>query len=314
MRILFITEKWCDGNPSMGLTNNYHNLFSSLNNSGLDVEFAIIHIDEYAMVKNQHVDNIIPKTCDTYKPDLTIFSFLGTSPLNPTMKSMEYLKSKNSKILMMWPDVSETCGIPQIREFKDVANLHVCWGSENNVPADVKAKILWLWAPQDEKLYYPLEFEEQGITASFLGSMRYKERQEYIQFLLNKNMDITVAGGQRENRLDATDYAGIMRRSKMGINFPWSPFGFDQCKGRVWEILASRSLLLERENIATRRHLKPDEHYVEYSSPQDLALKIEYYLNNEEERRQIATNGYNEYLKNFSSKVFWTTVLEKIDV
>ena len=314
MKILFITEKWCDGNPAMGLTNNYHNLFSSLQNSGLDVDFAIVHMDEYARTKNQHVDNLLPQVCDTYKPDLTIISFLGTSPLNPTMKSIDYIKSKNSKILMMWPDVSETCGIPQIREFKDHTDLHVCWGSENNVPAEITEQILWLWAPQDEKLYYPVYFEEQGISASFLGSMRYKERQDYIKFLLNKNVDVVVAGGQRENRLDATEYASIMRRSKIGINFPWSPFGFDQCKGRVWEILASRSLLLERENIATKRHLKPGEHYVEYSDANDLVEKIEYYLNNDKERIQIATNGYNEYIKNFSSKVFWTTVLEKVNV
>lgn len=312
MKILFITEKWCDGNPAMGLTNNYHNLFSSLQNSGQDVDFALLHMDEYALDKNKHVDTIIPKVCDGYKPDVVIFSFLGTSPLNPTMQSMDYIKSKDIKIIMMWPDVSQTCGIPQIREFKDHADLHVCWGSENNVPEDIKAQIIWLWAPQDEKLYHPAEFDEQDIGVSFLGSMRYKERQDYVKFLKNKGVDLTVAGGQREARLDATEYAEIMRRSKISLNFPWSPFGFDQCKGRVWEILASRSLLMERKNIATANHLIPGEHYVEYVDEQDLTDKIAYYLKNDKERHRIAMNGYNEYNKNYSSNNFWTKVLEKI--
>tara|TARA_R110000824_G_scaffold22464_3_gene82174 strand:- start:1537 stop:2475 length:939 start_codon:yes stop_codon:yes gene_type:complete len=309
MRILFITEKWCDGNPAMGLTNNYHNLFSSLANSEVDAEFNIVHMDEYAMLKNDHVDNLIPRVCDNYKPDVAIFSFLGTSPLNPTMKSIDYIKKMAIKIIMIWPDVSETCGIPQIREFKDHADLHVCWGSENNVPDDIQAQVMWLWAPQDEKLYYPTETINQDIAVSFLGSLRYKERQDYAKFLSENRKDVLINGGQRENRLDAHDYADIMRRSKISLNFPWSPFGFDQCKGRVWEILASRSLLFERKNIATERHLKSGYHYVQYTCREDLLEKINFYLDNDEERLRISTNGYEEYKKNFSSTVFWNTVL-----
>jgi spore maturation protein CgeB len=37
--------------------------------------------------------------------------------------------------------------------------------------------------------------------------------------------------------------------------------------------------------------------------------KINFYLDNEEERLRISTNGYEEYKKNYSSTVFWNTVL-----
>ena len=43
--ILFVTEKWCDADPSKGLTNSYHNLFKTYENVYPNSHFDIIHFE-----------------------------------------------------------------------------------------------------------------------------------------------------------------------------------------------------------------------------------------------------------------------------
>jgi len=313
--VLFITEKWCDADPKKGLTNNYHNLFKTFKAVYPDTKFSIVHLDEYSMLKKKHIDTFIPKLIDNLSPDIVVFSLLGRSHLNPTDDSYKCIKSSGAKTIFMWPDVFDGWGIPEIQELNDkgFADLHVCWGSERNTKVQ-HDNLVWLWAPQDETLYHPLhEKIEQRIPVSFLGSVRYPERQKYLQHLIDNKSPIYIDGGQREKGLSAARYAELMRNSKISLNFPQGPQGYDQCKGRVWEILASKSLLFERKNEAIQNFLKPGVHYVEFSDEQDLVDKIQYYLDNENERDYIINKGYKIFKKKFNATVFWESIMKEID-
>jgi len=312
-KVLFVTEKWCDADPAKGLTNNYHNLFKTFSTVLPDAKFSIIHLDEYSAVKKKHIDGFLPILVDRLEPDVVVFSLLGKSHLNPTESSYEHIKSKGCKTVFMWPDMFEGWGIPQIEEFNDAgfADLHVCWGSERNLSQEYD-NLIWLWAPQDETMYYPVEDSEKTINVSFLGSPRYAERQRYLTHLLTSGTEVNIGGGQREEGLPAIKYAELMRSSRINLNFPEGPEGNDQCKGRVWEILATKSLLLERANEATKSFLVPGEHYVEFKDENDLIDKINYYLDNPEERSYIAQNGYNIYKEKYNARVFWNTIMEKL--
>ena len=310
-KILFITEKWCDGLPGMGLTNNYHNLFSTFKNSFPDAQFSIVHLDECAHQLKTHIDNVVPKIVNKFDPNIVIFSLLGKSSLNPTEHTYSFLKEKNIKLVFMWPDIGVDWGAPEIQYLlKPYADLHVCWGSENNL--NIHEKILWMWCPQDENLYKPSVSKD--IDVSFLGSTRYQERVRYLQYLVSNKVNVLIDGGQREKKLSPKDYASLISRTKINLNFPHSPSGFDQCKGRVWEILSTKGFLLERKNDATARMLTPNKDYVEYTDEKDLKNKIEYYLNNPEERSIIENNGYETYKLKYSSSIFWNTVFKNLEL
>jgi len=313
LKVLFITEKYCDADPQKGLTNNYHNLFRTFKNVLPEANFSIIHIDEYSIVKKKHIDSFIPTAVDKVSPDVVIFSLLGKSHLNPTDDSYEYIKSKGCKTVFMWPDVFAGWGIPEIEEMneKGFADLHVCWGSERNTNKQYD-NLIWLWAPQDETLYHPIDSSEKSINTSFLGSPRYEERQRYLTHLITNKIQVHIGGGQREEGLSAARYAELMRHSKISLNFPGGPEGNDQCKGRVWEVLATKSLLLERTNDAIKNYLIPNVHYVEFDNEQDLIEKIKYYLENEKEREYIAQKGYEIYKDKYNAEVFWNTIMEKL--
>jgi len=308
-KVLFVTEKWCDANPNKGLTNNYHNLFRTFKNTFPDTQFNIVHMDEYSLVKKKHIDTFLPTLLDRTKPDIVVFSLLGKSHLNPSDASYEYIREKGCKTVFMWPDVFDGWGLPEIEDLneKGFADLHVCWGSERNTATDIE-NLVWLWAPQDDSLYHPLD-GEQELGASFLGSPRYPERQKYLTHLVTNGVPVHIGGGQREEGLSPERYAQLMRHSKISLNFPEGPDGYDQCKGRVWEILASKSLLLERKNECIKNYLKPGVHYVEFENEQDLVEKINYYLDNDKEREYIANKGHGAYKKKYNAAKFWKKIM-----
>ena len=130
---------------------------------------------------------------------------------------------------------------------------------------------------------------------------------------MNRGIQVYVRGGQREEKLPPTLYAEYIRSCKIGLNFPWSPFlNTDQCKGRVYEIIASNSMLLERKNEATAKILRPGIDYVEFTDPDNLIDKINYYLNNEEERVKIADSGYRTFHSKYSATKFWEAVIGRM--
>jgi len=313
-KVLFVTEKWCDANPDKGLTNNYHNLFRTFKNTFPETKFNIVHMDEYSLIKKKHIDTFLPTLVDRTEPDLIVFSLLGKSHLNPSETSYEHIREKGCKTVFIWADVFDGWGIPEIEELneKGFANLHVCWASERNFDKDCN-NLIWTWTPEDETLYFPLEKEkEQDIDVSFIGSPRYMERQKYLTYLLGTDIKINIAGGQREESLTPPKYAELIRRSKINLNFPGGPDGYDQVKGRVFETLASRSLLMERKNSATTQYLTPEEHYVVFENESDLEEKIKYYLQHEEERKQIANNGYELFKERYTAEIFWNNVMKEL--
>lgn len=306
--ILFCTPKWCDANPAAGLTNDYHNLFGSLEHS-INIPFNVLHFDEPVIRHGTHIDKILPKVIDKLIPKVVIFSLLGKSNLNPSRPAYEYLKNKGIYLVFQWADADNEWSISEINKIGKLADLHVSWdnaGVLRNIQNHIN-----LWAPQDDKLYY--DQRDKNIDVGFIGSLRYQERQTYIKYLLDNDVKLVVRGGQREEKLTSYQYAEFIRNCKIGINFPWSPFlNMDQCKGRVFEIIASNSMLLERKNDVTSKVLSPGVDYVEFTSPDDLKNKINYFLNNHEERLKIAQHGHETFLKKYSATIFWKKIFEKI--
>ena len=301
MNTLFVMEKWCDGNPQMGLTNNFHNLIGTFQNC-VSSNIAIAHLDECARTGND-INKIIPQAVSQLNIDTVIVSHLGQSPINPSVECLNSLPD-HARLIVIWPDIGYTWADDRMRSLSNA--LHVSWAGET--PTKGVRKFISLWTPEDEKLYFPTI---QSLDISFIGSMR-QERIEYLRFLLNNNIKVNISGGQREHKLTAEQYAQLIRESKINLNFPGSPIGEDQFKGRCLETIASKSLLLERKNSTTTKYLTPGVHYIEFDNPNDLMEKIKYYLNNDKEREIIATSGYEKFNQSYSAKLFWQKVLENV--
>jgi len=310
-KVLFVTEKFCDGTPDLGLTNNFHNLFNSFSiDFGSQYNWNTIHLDEAQVVYGNHVDNFLVDYCKRWEINIIIYSLLGGSPLNPSLETLQKIKDLGVYQCAMWPDTGPDWGFRTVEAIGDKVNIHVSWDNPtfiNEVDCFYAHNHIDLWVPQDISLFYPQD--QQDLDVSFIGSPRYYDRQVVLQKLLSHGINLSIRGGQREEKLSAEGYASLIRRSKINLNFSLSPANFYQTKGRVFETLACRTLLLELKNPSTSRLFTPGYDYVEFSTMDELIGAIKYYSENHEERNKIAKQGYNTYKEKYSSKIFWEIIL-----
>ena len=322
MNILFVTDKWCAANPNFGLTNHYHNLFNTFAHAQPDCKYNILHFDESAIIYQNHIDNVLLNYCGTFKPDAIFYVMLGDgynnvlgSKLNPTLTCLERIKNKGIFNSFIWCDTGFNWGLKTIEELQPYADLHIVWDNPRSERHDTYSAIencIRLWTPEDETLYH--DRDEKNIDASFLASLAgYYQRINFVQEAKKRKLNIHISGGQRQAALSAESYASIVRRSKIGINFSSNiELPFHQAKGRIFEYTASKALLLDSDNPSTQDFYKKDVDYIAFSDLNDLIEKIEYYVNNENERQVIANNGYKRFKENWTAQRYWDIIMERV--
>ena len=308
-----VTEKWCSSNPSLGFANHFDNIFNTFSESVLDHNLHTLHFDESYLLYRVHIDQVLLNYCLSLNIKVVFFSFGKDNPIAPSISCIEMLKEKGIFTCFIWYDnnPSELSLRVSLRDLIDLNIIIDYPRSDIHDSLSKSDKDLYLWTPESEYYFRP---ESQNIDVSFVGSCRYKDRANYISRLKERVPDIIVSGGQREEKLSFSSYASLIRRTKIGINFCKNPMGngYSQTKGRVFEIIASKSLLLEEKNESTPNFFTPNEDYIEFSSIDELVDKINYFKQNESERIKIAESGYNKYTNNYTSKHFWNKVMEKI--
>jgi hypothetical protein len=139
----------------------------------------------------------------------------------------------------------------------------------------------------------------------FSGKMNsYRDyRLPYIESVRNLNIVSFINKiNKTKDLMTYEDLYGALGHSKIGINFSKSVDQNEQLKGRVWETMLCGALLLEQENSQITNYFTPNVHFVFFSSPEDLANKVVFYLNHPAELKKIAEAGTLK-AQSFQSKV-----------
>lgn len=322
-RILFVTEKWCDCNPNSGITNSEHNLFGSLEASDLATQDRL-HFDEYYYKYNRSADRALLEKCLEFQPSLIVITWLPEGSIfNPKWETLRLIKSKlKIPIVAIWfESISKSLNMNIAEKLLPLVDLNIVLDSTTAYleATNNPEKYLPLWTPQDPRIFYNSD-RERDIDISFVGSIHRQndtERRNGIAALKAEGIQVFQAGGQRENRLSVDEYAEIIRRSKITLNF--SNVGYDntggptvQCKGRVFEATLSGAMLLESENSETAKWLEPMVDYVPFRDTADLVEKAKYYLENHSEREEIAARGYKTAMEKYTADKFWKSVFDRV--
>jgi hypothetical protein len=251
------------------------------------------------------------------RPDLIIAS--SYSPTSSTYNQFEVLKAIRSKchipIVLMWWDSILDHRISECSYMLDSVDLHIEIASPSLFQHFPDEKnFLYLWSSFDFSVFHP-GAERRDIPICFVGSLEgYGDvRIEHLDYLRSKNVGVYQTGGMNEQPVSIEEYADILRRSKISLNFSHGTVGdAHQLKGRVFETLFSGALLMESENSLTKQYLTPGIEYVSFDSKADLLDKVRYYLEHEDERQEIACNGYRKATTEYNHQVFWNRVMDKL--
>lgn len=135
---------------------------------------------------------------------------------------------------------------------------------------------------------------------------------EYIFDLYTYEKDITFPNCVNHGPVDFYDRAcEVFRSSKINMNITLRSITTG-IPLRAFEIMGSEGFLLTNYQADFDDCYTAFEDYVYYEDSDDMMAKIEYYLDHEKERREIAANGYQKTLNNHTYENRITQILDAI--
>lgn len=258
------------------------------------------------------------QTCATTRPSAIILSSWSQAMHQPRLGTIQFIREHMGipVAALWWDTCSQNFGStlePLLEQF----DTHVLMDNPRqyfiNQNSPYASRIVPLWTPQCPSLF-PTSVE-RDIPVSFLGqtSSYRSHRQEVIDHLVDQGINGYFSTKDRNAQVSHEEYAALLSRSKMSINFSYS-VSSHQLKGRVFDVLLSGAMLLESENDQTSAFFRPMQEYVPFASKEDLVEKIGYFLKHEDELRDIAAQGKAVALKKYGIEQFWSQLLAKLEL
>jgi hypothetical protein len=126
----------------------------------------------------------------------------------------------------------------------------------------------------------------------------YKKRR----IILNKILQSGYKLNDVEKKYSWTEMFEVFQLSKIVINVSRDDYPED-ANMRCFEAMGCGALLLTQKNTELEElGLYAGKHFITYQNDDDLIKKVEYYLQNDDERNSIAINGRKEVLINHTYK------------
>ena len=316
-RILFMADKWCAGKKEWGISEWESNLFLSLKELEI-TETEIFHFDEYYDLHQKSGDRAFLKKIEDWKPDLIFFVIYKTPGTDANVPKWSTIKAISNEfkipIVAMWGDL-------ELKELENLSisllpftELNIGTASETIVKriqsqSSNPKKYIYLWVPKNPKIFNDPNIT-RDIDVSYVGSPKGR-RLEYINYLSLQGIQVKHGGGERLDHFTTEEYSNQFKRSKMTLSFSRAA-NSHVINARPFEAMACGAMVLEEENFGTPKLFIPYVDYIPYSSNKDLAKKIKYYLQHDDERKRISRNGKEKMETLYSSEKYWRYIIDKI--
>jgi hypothetical protein len=222
-------------------------------------------------------DNLLIKTCNEEKPNLVLFSKCNEINYRVIIEC-----NKVSKTALWYMDpLNCNFNSSLINKIKychhTFCALWEPFEAAKNISGD---KVKFLQEGFDHIQNYPIDIKYK-YDVSFIGILRNK-RFDYHKAL--KFDVISNAYGEEHSK--------AVSESKINLNFTEGG-----TSDRTYKVLASKGFLLTEPWPNMEKDFTINEDLVIFENAEELKSKIDYYLNNEEERLKIAESGYKTVQK-----------------
>jgi len=193
--------------------------------------------------------------------------------------------SKSNKLKVFWSIDSHVV----LNEHIEMCNKHKIDIVLNAVHGHEKhftnQKTFYFPNAYPDDLIYPLNIEKVN-DVGFCGNIN--NRGEWLN-LINYNCKLKV-----DEFVIGNDMVEAINKYKIHFNRNIS----DDLNYRTFETLGCQTFLLTNHTPGLDELFEVGKHLITYDSTDDLIQKINYYLNNDIERNEIAKNGYEHVINN----------------
>ncbi len=329
MRIATVLLRYDYGKISRGDSLEYVGFYSALKRNSNDV--CCFWYDEY-LGKKENLQEDVIKFIDDVDPDLVFFVLLKSEFL---FKTLDYLKQNYNTVNWFADDQW------RFEEFTKYYAPHFTYAITTDKTALIRYKqigynnvILSQWASFGcDKSVNP-EKVDYKYDVSFVGSAN-GYRRWIVNELSRNGINVECFGNGWDNgRITYEDMACIFKESRINLNisnsashdmryvassltslceFFRSKKRAEQIKARNFEIPAFGGFQLTNYVSFIEDYFDIGMDIAIYTSIDDLVNKIKYYLEYEEERRKIATNGLMRAAFQYTYDNIMKQIIDKIE-
>jgi len=206
--------------------------------------------------------------------DLVVFSKCNLLPL----LVFEKITKKTKTCLWFMDPLSTLQQHPELLEASSMVDYFCCDKKKVlNEVVKINKNSFHVCEGYDQAVEYPREIQKE-YDVSFIGNL-YGHRRELIDRVVSPVKVISNAFGP--------EHSINVGKSKINLNF-CTDFG---ASDRVYKIMAAGGFLLSDDWEGRVENFVDNEHLVIYRDIEELNEKISYFLNNSEERQEIARKG-----------------------
>ena len=324
-RVLFLMEQYCDSDERFGPTNSEMKLVGSVISTGLVGETRTFYYDTICrQIGREAMAKRLVSEFDEFLPELVIYSPLGGlhglhhNPIDINPGSAGIVKHMRERGAKIYSHLWDTVGRDH-----ETGQRNILYSDYVGIADSVahrfrhEPKVLQAYTSIDSQYFHDHGLD-RDTDICFVGGVdaegqRWPQRARYIEALRSAGINIVVAGGQRQGRISWEEYAGTIGRSRISLNFArHDPIGTSQIKGRVFETMFCRTMLLEERGEHTWKFFRPGREFADYDGPDELIDRVRYYLSHEKERNAIADAGWGRATRIYNAVNLWGYLFEKM--
>jgi len=140
------------------------------------------------------------------------------------------------------------------------------------------------------------------ITALERQDLLTEVSKKYGMDLYTPDKSLAMTGAVNHGPVDYYDFAPyVFKKARINLNISLRSI-ISGIPLRAFDIMGAGGFLLTNYQSDFLEFFVPDEDFVYFDSKYDMMEKIEYYLAHEEERAEIAANGYKKICENHTYK------------
>ncbi|MEB2308882.1 MAG: glycosyltransferase [Candidatus Brocadiaceae bacterium] len=296
-KLLYVGMRYDYGDKARGFSFEHRNFYHPLKSYSEKHNWDFVHFDFMEQGLNLGLDLMTQNLYELAKRErpTCLFAVLFDFNRDPCYEVFKQISSLGTVTVHWFCDDHW-----RFEKYSSVVAPHfdvICTTANDAIPKyknmGISHKVLKTQWACNHELYIPYDIPKD-IEMSFVGQP-HGNRVEVLSKLLQNGYKLEVFGFGWENRprIPFHQMVRIFSRSKINLNLSNSSTLIgQQIKGRNFEIPGTRSFQLSSNADNLKDYYEEEKEIVIFNSVDELIEKAKYYLKNEDERNEIATNGY----------------------